>query len=262
MRQLAAIRFYLQRMLVRSGNSWHARARRITNYLALLDQIRHHAATSSPACFVTFNYDRLLELALPEVGVQIRGLDDYISSREIKVIKLHGSVDWMHTIETEIAAVRDGSGARETRIVDEIIERAPDISIRADYRLVESPRVVDAPAPAGPALFPAIAIPVIRKQQFECPDSHVGALREFLPSVRKVLIVGWRGTEAPFLELLREHMHSNASTVAVCGGIESGSETLEHLVAAGVPLEPREAVARGFTEFMQHDAERFLAAKL
>src|SRR6185503_16013308 len=112
-------------------------------------------------------------------------------SPDVKLIKLHGSVTWMREVETEIVAVRDGSGARGTRVVQEIIEKAPTLRVRPSYVLVDSPREVIAPPPAGPALFPALAIPVTRKQTFECPDQHVNALREFLPQVRKVLIIVW-----------------------------------------------------------------------
>ncbi len=259
-RQLAAVRFYIRRMLTRCTDSWHhTHARGVTNYLALVDAIRQHPTTALPVCFVTFNYDRLLERALPEVGVEIRDLPDYITNPHYKVIKLHGSVDWAHEIETDIVAVRDRSGARESRVVREIINRAPELVIRPGHRRANGLPV--AAGPEGPALFPALAIPVVAKQQFECPDTHVTALREFLPRVRKVLIVGWRGTEAPFLDLLRAGMTNAAMALAACGSPSSGTETLERLIMAKVPLEPREAVPRGFTQFMYHDAGRFLAAE-
>ena len=256
-RQLAAVRYYLRRMLFRCEAIWvTAHARGITNYLALIDWIRQHTETALPVCFVTFNYDTLLERCLHEIDVKFDQIDDYVANPNVRVVKLHGSVNWVHEIETPILATATRA---EDKIVAEVVHRAPDLQIRPEYTRVDGlPVFVD---PSGRALFPALAIPVVSKQRFECPDAHVDTLREFLPRVRKILIVGWRGTETRFLELLRNHMAHPATTLAVCGTPQEGAATLQRLVEAGVPIELREAVPYGFTEFMRLDAERFLGAR-
>jgi len=65
LRQLAAIQYYLQEMLWRCEVRWNDKAADITNYQALIDQIFHLGKRQEPICLVTFNYDRMLEHALP-----------------------------------------------------------------------------------------------------------------------------------------------------------------------------------------------------
>jgi hypothetical protein len=244
-RQLAAVRFYLQRMLTMCVDQWYHLARGVTNHLVLLDAIRHQPTTTLPTCIVTFNYDLLIEKALPEVGVQIRGLDDYTADPNYKLIKLHGSVDWAHEIETTIPAVERRD---ERAIVAQIIAAAPNLKVRPEYRYAPGhPAIVSS---QGPALFPALAIPVVRKQRYECPPTHVEVLQQCLPNVRKILIIGWRGQETHFLDLLRMHLQRNVRAMAVCGNGIDGAAVLNHLDTAGVVMEARDAFDGGFSQFI------------
>jgi hypothetical protein len=245
-RQLAAVRFYLQRMLTRCGHNWYeGRARGVTNYLTLIDAIQNYGATSLPVTIVTFNYDRLIERALHEIGIEISQLEHYIADPNCKLIKLHGSVDWAHEVETTIRAV---NGRNEQLIQDEIIDRAAELRISRGY--LYTPAFQAWVAASGSVLFPALAIPVARKQQFECPPDHVEALQRCLPSVRKILIVGWRGTETHFLDMLRAHLQGHVQALAVCGEQTSGAAVLSELVAAEVPISSGEAFNGGFSEFI------------
>jgi hypothetical protein len=94
LRQLAAIRYYLHIMLWGCELRWLDIAKGVTNYKTLLDQIERWRKPDEQVCLVTFNYDRLIEDALPAVGVEIRELSDYVGSDTYKLIKLHGSINW------------------------------------------------------------------------------------------------------------------------------------------------------------------------
>ena len=50
--------------------------------------------------------------------------------------------------------------------------------------------------------MPALAIPLVAKMDFECPKSHADVLRDSIPEVSKLLVIGWRGAERHFLDLL------------------------------------------------------------
>jgi hypothetical protein len=91
-RQLAAIRYYLHFTPWDCGRNWEAASRGVTNYKTLLDQIQRWRKPADQVCLVTFNYDGMLENALPSVGLYVRELRDYITSEEYKIIKPHGSV--------------------------------------------------------------------------------------------------------------------------------------------------------------------------
>ena len=55
-----------------------------------------------PTLFVTFNYDTMLEKAIEqELAVHFQFMGSYVSRPDLKVFKLHGSVDWGHRGESE-----------------------------------------------------------------------------------------------------------------------------------------------------------------
>lgn len=99
--QLAAIRFYLQSMLRTLVENWNHHALGVTNYNSLIDRIEDWRCRSGgrEICLVTFNYDTLLEDALRPVH-RILALSDYISHSYYKLIKLHGSVNWAHEVDS------------------------------------------------------------------------------------------------------------------------------------------------------------------
>lgn len=194
-RELAAVKFYLADLLIEITEKWDARTNGITNYAALVDEILR-LDKSEEVCLVTFNYDLLLERAL--VGYsdfKMKEPDNFLSSHpKLKIFRLHGSVNWSRTVGTE------GAIYSPTDIVD-----------RADS-LLPSDRFVwaNAARPDGRygSLYPAVAIPVQNKMEshFECPLAHLTYLRAMLPSVTKVLIIGWQAREAHFTGMVRQHL--------------------------------------------------------
>ena len=129
LRQLAAIRYYLQSALSLLVNLWNERTHGVTNYKTLLDQIALHRRPSHCVYFVTFNYDTLLDTDFSVLGVCIRDMSDYISHSNYKLVKLHGSTDWGRQIITPIALRTD---VRDT--VHEIISVAPTLAISQVYQ--------------------------------------------------------------------------------------------------------------------------------
>ena len=55
-------------------------------------------------------------------------------------------------------------------------------------------------------IFPAMAIPIQEKLSFECPEEHVKALKASISKCGRILVIGWRGPEQPFLELQEPHL--------------------------------------------------------
>lgn len=158
-----------------------------------------HRKPDEQVCIVTFNYDRLIEAALPAVGVEITDLNAYIAHPNYKLIKLHGSVNWARRISTPMTNL--GRGAMP--ITQELITLAPHLTITEEYRMVSQyPIATDGVN----ALFPAIAVPVRNEADFECPPEHLEALRLFLPKVDTLLLIGWSATQTAFLDLLKENL--------------------------------------------------------
>lgn len=255
-RQLAAVRYYLQSALYDCEAAWHREATRgVTNYKALLDAIEHTREPEGTVCLVTFNYDTMLEAALPDsVGITIRSIGDYVANKSYKVIKLHGSVNWGREVEPPVDHV---GAVGDQQLVVELIDRAASLKVTERYHVVNQRPIVrlDAQRP----LVPAIALPLQRKGGFECPAEHLKALEECLRHVRQLLVVGWRATDAPFLELMHNRGLQAIHGLVVAGNPELATEVIHNLKRGLDRPGAFRSSAGGFTDFMvQHEAEAFL----
>ena len=241
--QLAAVRYYLSYTIGRVGDEWFIKTvmRNGSNYLTWLDSRRHYRKADEKVGLVTFNYDRLLESALEMVvGVKLGNVNEYTSHDVYKVFKLHGSAYWGHPIETPMAR----NGRHFWDVLAEIIQRAPELKIGREFRvlpnhILSETRVLE--------FFPAIAIPLRMKSEFECPPEHIETLRSFLPQVSRVLIVGWKATEANFLRMLAETLPRGVHGLAVCGTYKDARATIKQLRGAGIDTSGFHAYKHGFT---------------
>ncbi len=250
-RQLAAIRFYLQVMLSECVDRWNNVTRGVTNYATLLDQIRH-SSKGEETCLVTFNYDTLLDRALGTIGKPIGDINAYISGDEWKLIKIHGSVNWGR----ELDDVLPSGSLNSEQIAQELIERAPNLKVSQRYRVITSNVVSGVVKEID--LFPALAIPVETKRHHECPDEHLQALRACLPKVTRLLSIGWRASEIPFLDLLKKNVRREVSLMVVASGKDTAGKVRDKL-RKSVPHREIEAFDGGFTDFIrQQKADAFL----
>lgn len=214
LQQLASIRYYLQEILSVTATKWVNECQDVTNHRALLDDIRL-CTSGERVCFVTFNYDLLIEYAFAFVGMPILKLSDFIAYN-FMLIKLHGSVNWGRTLSIRMPK----EVLRDRKLV------AREAIRLFGYSGVISDRYVmtDGKNPPSPiedeAVFPALAIPVQSKLEFECPKDHIAALKSFLPNVTKILVIGWRATEKPFLDLLKAGLGSKSPQIMIANGNE------------------------------------------
>jgi hypothetical protein len=150
----------------------------VTNYGALLYLIRQSRMGQEPVLFVTFNYDTMLEDAIPTLGVeQPRAIGDYIKSTRYKLFKIHSSVNWGKVIRSGPLEEFNRSGSellaqQIIRLADFIV--AQDFVTR-EYEVIPNPEERD---PNSLPLFPAIAIRVESKLDFDCPSEHIQELRK------------------------------------------------------------------------------------
>ncbi len=234
--QLAAVRYYLHHVLWQIGNRWKSTHKGITNYKTLLDDLeRWRSQSGEKICIVTFNYDTLLELSIPPaLQLTISDLPDYISNTNYKIIKVHGSVNWGRELNMRIG---DLMNRNVWQVAYEYIDRAAELNfgdryhISTEYPIAWGKRQFDTDRFP---LFPAIALPLVQKTSFECPEDHLRTLREALPDVTKILIIGWRGTEEHFLTLLREHLKNPPTIMIVASGLDEASQVGSDLMKMGI----------------------------
>jgi hypothetical protein len=220
--QLVSVRYYLNLMLARCQHDWTDRVTKgVTNYQTMLDQIAEKAQ-GEIVCLVTFNYDTLLEHAIADIGIQLSTIPSYIAS-EFKVIKLHGSINWAHPVRNFRV-----QRTQSQELIEDIIERARSIDI--DDRSYETVSENPFERPPKP-LFPALAIPVQNKQQYECPSEHRIVLEQCLPQVTKILIIGWRASENLFLDTLVQGIDKNVRMMVVSGTEKGADEVKARIIA-------------------------------
>jgi hypothetical protein len=242
--QLAAVHHYLQFILWECEREWRTVHKGVTYYATLVDEIEGWRIKQDEAvCLVTFNYDTMLEQALPTVGVNIAEMHEYIS-QHYKLIKLHGSVNWAR----QDAARLNMEPMNEWAVTYELIKHAKDLKLTDKYRIVTS-------RPIGKSdelpLFPALAIPVINKQEYECPKPHLDMLDSCISQITKLLVVGWRASEKHFLQRLAHGLKHELQVMVVSGSTEDAQETINNLASTHMRLIGCYKVAeRGFSDFI------------
>jgi hypothetical protein len=244
--QLTAIRYYLQMMLAMVEQAWFINAAQgVTNQLTLLDQIEKYYKGAEPICLVTFNYDTLIERALETFGIQFGHIADFIATPKFKLFKLHGSVTWARRITTRIGAGIDTGDPMQ--VARQVIQQT-SLDVSAEYEMNATP---SQPPPFIQhfASYPAIAIPVEKKAEFECPAEHVESLKKQIPKTTKIVTIGWRGTEDHFLKLLGTLLPVGVDVVACSGSEAQADQTLNQLSA--IPIKGSyHALAGGFTQMI------------
>jgi hypothetical protein len=255
-RQLAAIRYYLQGIIWDRESTWyHNVAKGVTNHLTLFDRLRNDRADDDPLLLVTFNYDQMIENALSSspFNLSVSEFQHYIENNTFfKLFKLHGSVNWAREVDSKISNIE----MRDQRaVVPELIKLAPDLKVSDRYRIVNGYPIGtfgDIP------LYPAMAIPVETKSNFECPSEHLKCLCEHLPNVTKIVTIGWAAQEQHFLKLLKDNLTEELSVFAVAHGKLDAESVLLRIKAAGIGVRYGEAAESGFTAtIVSHGFERF-----
>ena len=209
--------------------------------------------TRSPVNIVSFNYDRLMEEALRSRGVKIAALGDYVSDNRFKLFKVHGSIDWIRSVGIKAADIADP--LNQWGAMAAVTERASSLMLGEQFFVTpEYPSGIFE----GDLVAPAIAIPLEDKTDFECPKAHLSQLSQLLPLTKRLLVVGWRATERPFLQLLSSSGIIELSVFVVCGTQAEGQFAVERLQQAGLDGK-YEVFDGGFSDMI---TQRALAAFL
>jgi hypothetical protein len=240
LQQLVAVRYYLHSALWQCQKEWRHHHRGTNNYVTFLDVIkRWQHRVKEPICLVTFNYDTMLEEAMTQVlGYSFHEVHRYIGYDNYKLIKLHGSISWGLELLDPVEPVSPR----------EVIANARTLRVSDRFRMVDRRPVIFEDNRVG---FPAIAIPVEKKNDFSCPPSHVEVLGNLIRSVTRIITVGWRAKEEAFVNMLKSPLTGLAGDVdlMIVSGDEKGWKETEENLNIGDPTTARKRVRMndGFT---------------
>jgi hypothetical protein len=243
LKQLLAVKFYLRAILRESDATWMQDSGGATNYAALVDIIEScRLSTGGSVCYVTFNYDMLLEHGLATRGTQIGDLSSYVNG-PTPLFKVHGSITWGQVVTCDQLPLLQRV---EPKMLCELADRLHDTD---DY--VVAYGELQGQSGSGAVVVPAIAVPTMSKYSFACPPSHIEALKAALPEVGGIVTIGWRGAEEHFLRLLGDNLGHQVSALVVSGSQTGCSDTAANLTRAGVGISGK--FDRGFTELLEDD---------
>lgn len=259
-RQLAAVRCYLHYLIWDFTRRWEDEvAHSATNYKTLTEDIRRWLRHGNRACLVTFNYDTLLESALPILGLKVNRLgygdpytiDEFVAHDHVKVVKVHGSMNWGREVETP---VEDLPNLNTWQVMYRLIDLAPELRVSSRYRVMREWPI----GKEGTAAFvPAVAIPLERKSDFECPQEQMRALQQCVPEVTRLLVVGWRAADDHFVKLLADGLPDRVRGMVVAGGETMAREVVQRLTRR--VRGDFVATNGGFSEFIiRREVERLL----
>jgi len=244
--QLIALRYYLQKVLSHVPQEWSNALHGDTNYVGLVETIDDtwtHGRNGSLVVFVTFNYDVLLDGALGQIKVKVGGdFDSYWKHPQYKLIKPHGSVNWFHHVPVPNKNSHPYYLQVLPGLADGTLKASDDFYFRPEHQDFDDIEGI-----------PALSIPVAKKSQFEMPPKHLEVLKETIPQVTHLLIIGWRGNEQHFVDLLQRLDRRRLHNLVVSRKSSSAKEIATALNLNNVPphISPG-----GFTALMRTDELR------
>lgn len=184
---------------------------------------------------VNFNYDTILDHYLDmKFGYNSGTLNDYIDWEERRFVhfKPHGSCNWGWVLSQQQRAHLTREPAAELyrrrvlpwQLYYEILGSAREMVNGSSYgmemhgkrkgRYSLDKLKIEIVRPDQVA-YPALLLPFKEKDEFVMPYYHQTALRILLPKVKRLVVIGWKGSEQLFLNLLRDTAQGIIQVVVV-----------------------------------------------
>jgi hypothetical protein len=246
---LSAFRFFLRDLLAKCCEDVELADGGMTKYVTLVRRCYRWAVEhSTRVCFVSFNYDYLLESACKAVfNFRPDEFSNYTELDTAWVLKPHGSVLWSWLRrDIESARMLLGLGINDQSLIDASID-AGEVQDDRDLKLIATIEPVNY-VPAGSAqgfrrfnhVLPALALPVTGKDHLIWPEEQDRLFRSEIPngSFGRVALIGWRGVEEQFTPLLDRLIANSAKVLIATGGARSTEEVKSAVtdVEANLPV--------------------------
>jgi len=177
------------------------------------------------ACVVSFNYDTLFEHALDKNFEEIQ---DYISG-DLKLFKLHGSHDWAYISSPSIHKLDHHNLKDSYGYLKQYPEHLDNLRNGGAYPYHKNQILKSSQSRNGILFnFPAIAIPISKKDHFVCPNDHLAQLKREIPLIDRVLIIGWSGKDPLLIEQM-VNLRAGTPVFVVSKDKKEAQETIDNI---------------------------------
>jgi hypothetical protein len=209
-------------------------------------------------CFVNFNYDILLDRACAAVwGRSLLDITSFDAESTASLVKPHGSAIWgwelahgdrtvawanpanaLRSVEA-VGTAQIAEGAQPFVLGHLLGPRDPDYSTTTQHRPV----------------IPALALPVANKHEFVWPTEQNNFVEDLRARVNRVMLIGWRGLEPHFIDLLHRLVTPRHKTLVIRESEESAVAIAQRVHPSGRVESTLTRTEAGFFRFMQTDRQ-------
>lgn len=249
-----ALLFYLSELFSYVTKRYYRQHNNYRHLKLLLKQ------SADKVLFVNFNYDLLLEKSI--FDEDLKSIDDYVADETYKIIKIHGAYNWFIK---ELVATRIDETLKCYGLYLNNAERISRPATKDNHEIVireyEDPKnILTEPylnQLQAHAFYPALALPVIEKRNYICPENHIAILKKEIAKIDRVMVIGWRAGDKFMHRLLEIELAKRKIPVAFIGG----SNARDVIRSVGIPLRDSTTLIneRGFSDFISSgEGEEFI----
>lgn len=172
-------------------------------------------------CFITLNYDLILDRYLAELN-RLVTIGDFISHPRWSLIKLHGSVTWKYKLSQSVNLSDIPPNIEDLLEQDRIFH---DWSFEDDARYVVRDGNGTYPG------FPALSAPLGEEDELVCPPEHVSFVQDKLRNADalNLLVIGYSAYDRAVLNLLAESKRPLRSLYVVSENAQIAQEVAERI---------------------------------
>jgi hypothetical protein len=231
-----------------------------SNYKCLVNLVDDYSVrTGEHVLFVNFNYDLLLEDAMQRcVKYRFANINDYVdyATRKMLLFKPHGSCNFIRKLHPSIAEIlpphyemRSVSTVAEflykgNRDLDYILSK-----VNGDIELLGRDELIrNTDTPELVMYLPQLLIPYKSKDSFVMTEKHELWMEHFLSQIDEIIVIGWKGTEAKFQNLLKKNLENKKVTITT---ITNRDNTVREEFGHSIPNAVYKDSENSFSEFIK-----------
>ncbi len=231
-----------------------------SNYKSLVNLMDDYTVRSGEhVAVVNFNYDLLLEDALNKcIKYPFDSIDDYVDfhKRKVLLFKPHGSCNFIRKLHPSIMGIlpRHYEMRSVSTLAEFLYKENRDLDyllgkLNGEIELLGRDEIIrNTDTPELVTYLPQLLIPYKAKDSFVMPEKHEVWMDHFLSGIDEIVVIGWKGTEAKFQDLLQRRLNHKKVTITTVTGTD---DTARKEFSRTLPNAVYRESASTFSAFIQ-----------